>query len=331
MTDTTAPSGSVEAAPMSFEAGVSAIENLLGDVPERDSVEDATATPASDVIEPSGEDDDIDLSALDDDDVDSVAGPTDAPTPVPDTAMVTLDDGTTISVADLKTNNMFQRVFTRKTEELKAERESLHSDHAKRVSEAENQIRQQRELILEYASRNFPQKPSIEMLQTDPIGYMEQQAQFEQQMQVLNGIAQQREHETAAQQKQREAQEATFADEEWGKFLTKLPNLKDNAKLESFRKDVREIGVGEYGLTMEELPAIRDSRYLRILHDAIKYQQLKAKAAKTQEKVVVKPKLQQQQRMSPQSIQERDRQGRFEALRKSGSIDAAAAAIEKML
>lgn len=329
MTDTTTPSGSVEAAPLSFEGGVSAIENLLSNEPEmeNDGADVAKPSEVTDGVEP-----DDDNLVLDDDDLDGAADePVAAPVAITDDYEVDLGDGQKISLAELKRNNLFQRDYTRKTTELAEQRKALDDDHAKRVSEAENQIRQQRELILEYASRNFPQKPSIEMLQTDPIGYMEQQAQFEQQMQVLNGIAQQREHETAAQQKQREAQEATFADEEWGKFLTKLPNLKDNAKLESFRKDVREIGVGEYGLTMEELPAIRDSRYLRILHDAIKYQQLKAKAAKTQEKVVVKPKLQQQQRMSPQSIQERDRQGRFEALRKSGSIDAAAAAIEKML
>lgn len=329
MTDTTAPTGPVEAAPLSFEGGVSAIENLLSNEPEmeNDGADVAKPSEVTDGVEP-----DDDGLVLDDDDLDGAADePVAAPVAITDDYEVELGDGQKISLAELKRNNLFQRDYTRKTTELAEQRKALDDDHAKRVSEAENQIRQQRELILEYASRNFPQKPSIEMLQTDPIGYMEQQAQFEQQMQVLNGIAQQREHETAAQQKAREAQEATFANDEWDKFLTKVPNLKDNAKLESFRRDVREIGVSEYGLTMEELPAIKDSRYLRILHDAIKYQQLKAKAAKTQEKVVVKPKLQQQQRMSPQSIQDRDRQGRFEALRKSGSIDAAAAAIEKML
>lgn len=329
MTDTTSPEGTVEAGPRSFEGGVSAIENLLSNEPgmENDGADVAKPSEVSDGVEP--DDDDL---VLDDDDLDEPADiAADAPAAVTDDYEISLEDGQKISLGQLKRNNLFQRDYTRKTEELKAERESLQSEHSKRVSEAEAQIRQQRELILEYASRNFPQKPSIEMLQTDPIGYMEQNAQYEQQMQVLNGIAQQRENETAAQQKAREAQEATFANDEWDKFLTKVPNLKDNAKLETFRKDVREIGIAEYGLTMDELPAIRDSRYLRILHDAIKYQQLKAKAGTVQKQVVAKPKLVQQQRMTPQTIQQRDRQGRFDALRKSGSIDAAAAAIEKML
>ena len=40
-------------------------------------------------------------------------------------AKVRLDDGTVISVGDLARNNLYQRDYTRKTEELKAERETL--------------------------------------------------------------------------------------------------------------------------------------------------------------------------------------------------------------
>lgn len=333
MPDTTAPSGSVDASPvpMSFDEGVSAIENLLGDVPDTDSVEDAKAKPAAEVTEPPlGDEDDALLSALDDGNEEQPenAEPV-APAPVPDTATVTLEDGTTISIADLKTNHMFQRVFTKKTEELKAERVALHEEHQRKVSEAENEIRQKREFILENWHLIVPKEPSYDP--NDPVGYIEDMAHYQERMKMLNSLAQQKQQEEQKTTEQREAEVAEYMATQKQLLVQKLPHLKDDGKREAFRKDIADIGGTVYGVTPEEVSQIADARYMQILHDAIAYQKLKAKAATVQKQVVAKPKLVQQQRMAPQTIQERDRQGRFESLRKSGSIDAAARAIEALL
>jgi hypothetical protein len=317
--------------PMSFDEGVSAIENLLGDVPETDSVEDAKAKPAAEVTEPPvGDEDDALLSALDDgnEGETEITEPV-APAPVPDTATVTLEDGTTISIADLKTNHMFQRVFTKKTEELKAERIALHEDHQRKVSEAENEIRQKREQILENWHLIVPKEPVYDP--NDPVGYIEDMAHYQDRMKMLNSLWQQKQQEEQKTTEQREAEQAEFMATQKQLLVQKLPHLKDDGKREAFKKDIADIGGTVYGVTPEEVSQIADARYMQILHDAIAYQKLKAKAATVQKQVVAKPKLVQQQRMAPQTIQERDRQGRFESLRKSGSIDAAARAIEALL
>jgi hypothetical protein len=333
MPDTTAPSGSVDASPvsMSFDEGVSAIENLLGDVPETDSVEDAKAKPAAEVTEPPvGDEDDALLSALDDgNEAETEITEPVAPAAIPDTATVTLEDGTTISIADLKTNHMFQRVFTKKTEELKAERIALHEDHQRKVSEAENEIRQKRDLILENYHLIVPKEPSYDP--NDPVGYIEDMAHYQERMKMLNSLWQQKQQEEQKTTEQREAEQAEFMATQKQLLVQKLPHLKDDGKREAFKKDIADIGGTVYGVTPEEVSQIADARYMQILHDAIAYQKLKAKAATVQKQVVAKPKLVQQQRMAPQTIQERDRQGRFESLRKSGSIDAAARAIEALL
>lgn len=331
MTDTTAHSGSVEASPMSFDEGVSAIESLLGDVPETDSVEDAKAKPADAVTEaPEGDEDDALLSALDDgNEGETETSEPVAPAAIPDTATVTLEDGTTISIADLKTNHMFQRVFTKKTEELKAERIALHEEHQRKVSEAENEIRQKREFILENWHLIVPKEPVYDP--NDPVGYIEDMAQYQERMKMLNSLAQQKQQEEQKTTEQREAELAEYMAAQKQLLVQKLPHLKDDGKREAFKKDVHEIGGKVYGVTPEEVSQIADARYMQILHDAIAYQKLKAKAATVQKQVVAKPKLVQQQRMAPQTVQERDRQGRFESLRKSGSIDAAARAIEALL
>jgi ribosomal protein L23 len=314
---------------MSFDEGVSAIENLLGDVPEKDSVEGATAKPTDVTDEPAGEDGDL-LAALGDEDVGEIEGSPDAPAAaVPDTALVTLEDGTTISVADLKTNNMFQRVFTKKTEELKAERIALHEEHQKKVSEAENEIRQKRDFILENFNLIVPKEPVYDP--NDPVGYIEGMALYNERMKYVSALHQQKQQEQAQLSEREKHDYAEFQKEQQQLLFQKLPHLKDSAKLEAFKTDISEIGMKLYGVQPDEVNSIADHRYMRILHDAIAYQKLKAKAATVQKQVVSKPKLVQQQRMAPQTIQERDRIGRFEAHRKSGSIDSAAQAIEKFL
>lgn len=331
MPDTTAPSGSVEATPLSFDEGVSAIENLLGDIPETDSVEDAKAKPAAEVTDaPAGDEDDALLSALDDgNEGEPEVKEPDAPAAIPDTATVTLEDGTTISIADLKTNHMFQRVFTKKTEELARHKEQLDADYKVKVSEAENEIRQKREQILESWHLIIPKEPVYDP--NDPVGYIEDMAHYQDRMKMLNSLWQQKQQEEQKTSEKQQAEMAEFMATQKQLLVQKLPHLKDEGKRKAFKEDIAEIGGKVYGVTQEEVSAIADARYMQILHDAIAYQKLKAKAATVQKQVVVKPKLVQQQRMAPQTIQERDRQGRFESLRKSGSIDAAARAIEALL
>lgn len=333
MTDTTtAPSGSVEATPMSFDQGVSAIENLLGDVPvEPDSVEDATAKPATEAKPeaPEGDEDAALLSALDDGDTEQPEVQPEAPAAIPDTAMVTLSDGTSISIGDLKANGMFQRVFTKKTEEFARYKEQQDAEFKAKVSEAENEIRQKRDLILENYHLIVPKEPVYDP--NDPVGFIEETALYQERMKMLNGLWQQKQQEEHQYTERQQAEMADYLAAQKQLLVQKLPHLKDEGKREAFRKDIADIGSKVYGVTSEEVSSIADARYMQILHDAIAYQKLKAKASAVPQQVAAKPKLVQQQRMAPQSIQNRDRQGRFEALRKSGSIDAAARAIEDFL
>lgn len=336
MTDTTtAPSGSVEAAPMSFDQGVSAIENLLGDVPvEPDSVEDATAKPvapaASQTPPVEGDDEDAALlSALDDGSAEPPEVQPEAPAAIEDTAMVTLSDGTSISIGDLKANGMFQRVFTKKTEELARHKDEWESSFKAKVSEAENEIRQKRDLILENYHLIVPKEPVYDP--NDPVGFIEETALYQERMKMLNGLWQQKQQEEHQQTERQQAEMAEYLAAQQQLLVQKLPHLKDEGKREAFRKDISDIGAKVYGVTSEEVSSIADARYMQILHDAIAYQKLKAKASAVPQQVAAKPKLVQQQRMAPQAIQNRDRQGRFETLRKSGSIDAAARAIEDFL
>lgn len=314
MTDTTTSpeTGPVAATPLSFDQGIEAIGNLLSDDPETDLV-GADEAPDSEVT---SDEDEPDLSL--DDDEDGQAADVEAKAPeLSDDMEIMLEDGEKITLAQLKRNNLFQRDYSRKTEELAHQRKAMDQEFSERVSQASEDIRQQREFILDYAQRFLPQEPPMQMLQEDPVGYMHAKAQFDEQVRVLNGINQQRAAEIEQQQQQSQAKLQEFRDAEWSAFLESVPKLKDKGKLETFRGDVANIAIKEYKLEPDELKSIHDHRFLRVIHDAIAYRKLLAKQPKVQETVKAKPKLQTQQRMSVQDVKARDAEGRFQALKKN--------------
>ncbi|WP_158664950.1 hypothetical protein [Ensifer adhaerens] len=339
MTDTatTSPSGTVEQAPMSFDAGVDAIENLLSDDPEMD-LEGAGEAQAKegDSVQAQAEDDEPDL-VLDDDDTDEAADvAADASSEPADGVIITLQGGEKISLGDLKRNNLYQRDYTRKTEELKQQREQLQQEFDKRASDAENDIRHRRDFILDNWKRFIPQEPDRAMMDErsekfDPIGYLQAKQNYDDTVAEFNAMHSERVNEanTAAEKQKADAEE--FAREEWGKFLASNKRLQDETKLKAFRDDVKSIGIEHYKLNAEEIKSVTDHRYMQVLADAIAYRKLVAKSQAAKQEITAKPKLRQQQRMSPQTVQSRDRQGRFENARQSGSLDAVARSIEDLI
>lgn len=339
MTDTatTSPSGTVEQAPMSFDAGVSAIENLLSDDPETDlEGTGEAAAKEGNTVEAQADDDEPDLVLDDDDTGEAAEVSTEAPSEMSDDVVITLKDGEKISLGDLKRNNLFQRDYTRKTEELKQQREQLQTEFQQQVSAAENDIRQRRDFILDNWQRFIPQEPDPAMMDDksekfDPIGYLQAKQQYDDAFGRLNTMHAERVNEANANSEKEKADAAEFAREEWGKFLDGNKRLQDETKLKAFRDDVRTFGVGHYKLTTEEVQGVTDHRFMQVLHDAIAYRKLVAKSQAAKQEITARPRLRQQQRMSPQNVQSRDRQGRFENARQAGSIDAVARSIEDLI
>lgn len=336
-TTTTSPSGTVEQTPMSFDAGVSAIENLIADDPETDLVgADEAEAGKGEASAEVADDDEPDL-VIDDDEADEAAeGQTEVPSELSDDVVITLKDGEKISLGDLKRNNLFQRDYSRKTEELKQQREQLQSEFQERVSAAENEIRQRRDFILENWQRFIPSEPDPAMMDDksdkfDPIGYLQAKQQYDDAIGRLNAMHGEREAEKASAAKKQEEEYNAFVAEQQRLFFEAMPKLKDDAKRAAFRQEAIDIGGRDYGITEQEVGSISDHRYMRILHDAIAYRKLVAKSQAAKQEIAAKPKLRQQQRMAPQAVQNRDRQGRFEAARTSGSIDAVAKSIEDLI
>lgn len=168
-----------------------------------------------------------------------------------------------------------------------------------------------------------PTPPSTEMLQSDPIGYMEAKAAYDVQEAEYNGAVQayQQNQQFIAQQQQ-EAFQAHLAEQRRA-LEAAIPEWSDPEKGPVLKGQIRDIGVNEYGFSEEEISQISDSRAVRVLRDAMRYHEVMKKAGKAAEKAAnarpvakagAKPKT------DPKRAAERKK---LDRLRKTGSDEAA--------
>lgn len=337
MENTTISSGQEAAAPvdmtpMSEDEGERAIESFLSGnaLPKGDTVAEEKAPAGEDA---SLEDEDALVIDADEDAAseETAQAPT-QPAPIGDDYMVELSDGQKVSLGELKKSPFLQRDYTFKTEGLKkqaAEFETWKQAEAQRIS-------QQRDAVLAYAQQHMPQEPDPSMMDSaspnyNPLEYMEQRTRYERTMGQLSTIweQQQAQQRQAFEQQQQQAQ--TLKAQEQVKLYQALPKLKDEAKKTAFIEDIKTILPKAYGISAEEVLGLNSAAAMHIVHDALAYRKALERGKAVVKDLPTKPKLDGRQRSNPASDLERDAQGRFRALRETGSIEAADRAIEALL
>ncbi len=339
MTDTTSPSGTVDASPLNFHDGVTAIENLLSTDPETDLGQEDEAKGTVETKPDDGQapdDDDIEIVLDDDqDDVDDAAQVAPAAA-VSDDTLVELQDGQKISIAELKRNNLFQRDYSRKTEELARKEEQREAAYQERIAKAEEEIKARADLVFRLSNQIIPQKPVAPTIPVheDPMAWLEYNAQkeaYDDRVAELNALYSQTEAERQKADEEQKAQFSEYLAQQREQLFQKLPKLKDEAKRTAFKQDAIAIGAEHYGIKAEEIEGLADARMIMVLHDAIQYQKAVAKSQQVKQDVTARPRLEQKQRMTAQTVQKRDQQGRYEAARRTGSINDAAKLIETLI
>lgn len=324
----------VELSPMSEDQGERAIESLLsGNLAQPDPVPAKEAPAGTEAVE------DDELAGLSIESDDEGGEPEGEPAPaqtIGDDFMVTLSDGQQISLGDLKRNNLFQRDYSRKTEELKTERARVEQENRQWREAEEKTLVERRNAILTLAQHFLPQEPNPEMLDQnspnyDPIGYMTADQDYKRRVTALQGVLAQQEQETKAQQEKQQAEARQAFANEHAEFRNRLPKFKDQAKADVFFSEASGILESVYKIDPNVIGRIRTAAELHILHDAVQFQKLKAKGAQAVKQLPSAPKLEGRQRSTPMTEQARDERGRFEALRKTGSVEDADRAIEALL
>ena len=168
-----------------------------------------------------------------------------------------------------------------------------------------------------------PTKPNKELFEADPIGYMqenldyeEKKANWDNQMAQLQHVSQQN---SVAQQSARQA----FLKEQIQILQKEIPEFADEKKGQHLKDKLVSTGQKHYGYTTDEISQITDYRAIKVLNDAMKYQSIIAGKSKAEVKTkgaksVVKPGA---KKMATPDAKVRSRQQA--KLKKSGSIDDA--------
>ena len=227
-----------------------------------------------------------------------------------------------VTLEDLKQGYSGQKYVQQGMQEVAAQKKE-----AEAVYTALNNERQQMaELYQQLQNGGFapePIKPTKAEFDADPIGYMqknleyeEQKANYDRQMAQLEQASQQN---SVAQQNAKQA----YLQEQMQILQKEIPDFADSTKASKLREQLVNTGKSQYGYTTEEISQISDYRAIKVLHDAMKYQDIisgksKAKVKTKSATPVVKPGA---KKIATPNAKIRSRQKA--KLKDSGSIDDA--------
>jgi hypothetical protein len=139
-----------------------------------------------------------------------------------------------------------------------------------------------------------PAAPPIDLLNDDPIGYMEQKARYDVAMgeysKQMTGLKSVADKQAVAEQESFNAHVAKEAEA----LQKSIPDFANPEKAQDLWGGLSAGGQEHYGFTDEEVRGISDHRAVRLLNDALKYRKLMASKSKVNRKAkgakpVVKP------------------------------------------
>jgi len=198
-----------------------------------------------------------------------------------------------VSLEDLKQGYSGQQYVQKGMQEASAQKKEAEAVYTALTNERQ-QIAELYQSLQQGGFAPQPTKPTKELFDADPIGYMQKNLAYEEEMGTWNNqMAQLEQVSNKQSQAQNNAKQAYL--QEQMQILTKeIPEFADTAKGNKLREQLVNVGSTTYGYTNEEIGQITDARAIKVLNDAMKYQDIisgksKAKVKTTSTKSVIKP------------------------------------------
>lgn len=139
-----------------------------------------------------------------------------------------------------------------------------------------------------------PNPPSEDLLNSDPIGYIEQKARYDKAVEDYN--QQQGKMGELMQQSEQARERAVqaYLQQEMQSLANVMPEFSDAQKATKLKDKLVDGGQNYYGYTKDDIDRIMDHRAIRVLNDAIKYREIVAGKSKAEKKAkgakpVIKP------------------------------------------
>ena len=304
-------------APVESEtAEVEAIESEVEEVDE----EEAEVEEEADIEESEGED-------LDDDDEggeEYEAEEQEADQSGPETYSIKVDgEDVSVTLDDLKRDYSGQQYIQKGMKQAAEVRKQ-----AEEAFNGLNQQRQQLDQLMQQVGQQGvlaqPTPPTRELLNDDPLGYIEAEATYRDEMGAYQNQRQQlaQQHQ-ATQQAQGEAQKANL-EMQMSELTKAIPDFGDKNKASKMKDRLLKQGINE-GYTSEEMSSIVDHRAMKVLHKAMLYDQMVSGKSTVESKLKkARPLIKAGAKKQPDSASKQQAK-RMSKLKSSGSMADAAA------
>jgi len=306
-----------------------AVDSLLAPQENSEETVEATEEPTQDV-ESDFEDDAADEEVIEASDDDGETEYEDDATEYTDEVEAVEDDSETLyditidgkperwTLSQLKQSAAGQGYIQQKMRE--------NAEQSKQIEAAKAQLAQQLNVLntLTQQAQNGelapPTPPSKELLESDPIGYMQEKEAYETAMGEYNVKMQQVQQLQAQRAQQSEQQKQLHRQEQMQLLQQRVPDFADPQKYEKAAQDMLKGGQEFYGVPQEALMQLTDAVEIEILYDAIRYRKLQANRKNVDQKAKqAKPMV----KSGAKKVQEGGAATRKKAqdrLRKSGDI-----------
>jgi hypothetical protein len=283
-----------------IESAISSLiapEEIIEDTIEEETQETEEISAESEVEEEIDseedvtEDEEVEASDSDEDYEDQVE---DARSEEPQMYSVKVDgQETEVSLEDLKQGYSGQQYVQKGMQET--------ADMKKEVATVYEALNNERQVIAElYQSIQQggiapqPVKPSKELFDADPIGYMQKNITYEEEMGAYNQQMAQIQQVSQQSSVASENAQKAYLQEQMQILQKDIPDFADEKKSQILREKLVQTGTTHYGYTNDEISQITDARAIKVLHDAQKYQDIisgksKAKVKTQSANSVIKP------------------------------------------
>jgi hypothetical protein len=239
-------------------------------------------------------------------------------------------DGKTevVTLDELKQGYSGQKYVQKGMQEAAAAKKEAEAVYSALLQERQN-IAQLYQQAQQGTLAQPPVEPARELFETDPIGYMDAKLKYDEQLQAYNTQMLQMEQVAQQQTRAEQAAQQAYLQQEMMNLQKIIPEFADQNKATEIKDKLITSGTELYGYEADEIAQVMDHRAIRVLHDAIKYQELmsgkeaaveKAKPANRKKRPV---KAGAKKGNNKSQVQKKLRQ----KLTKSGSVDDALALI----
>ena len=309
-----------------------AVDSLLAPQDNSEETVEATEEPTQDV-ESDFEDDAADEEVIEASDDDGEAEYEDDATEYTDEVEAVEDDSETLyditidgkperwTLSQLKQSAAGQGYIQQKMRE--------NAEQSKQIEAAKAQLAQQQQAVLNMYNQmqqgDFtpPTPPSKELLESDPIGYMQEKEAYETAMGEYNVKMQQVQQLQAQRAQQSEQQKQLHRQEQMQLLQQRVPDFADPQKYEKAAQDMLKGGQEYYGVPQEALMQLTDAVEIEILYDAIRYRRLQANRKNVDQKAKKAKPMVKAGAKRVEDGQAATRKKQEQKFRKSGSIQDA--------